>query len=191
MKARTLGLLMCALVLAAPAAFAQEAKHEHEAPKIVPVGEEARGMQACAGEWDAVAKMWHGPGEPKVARGKQTCKVILGGLAIAYEFESTDEVMPMKGFGVSMWNPTTKKFDAVWFDNYSWNGPALSEGTFDKATKTLTETMVSKMPDGSAMKMRLVTKYESPDKNVMTFYAPGPDGKEVRMMEITYTRAKK
>ena len=35
---------------------------------------------------------------------------------------------------------------------------------------------------------RMTTKWMSPDVEVFEMYAPGPDGKESKMMEITYTR---
>jgi hypothetical protein len=39
-------------------------------------------------------------------------------------------------------------------------------------------------------KLRMNTKMTSPTSEVFEMYAPGPDGKEMKMMEITYTKKK-
>ena len=38
--------------------------------------------------------------------------------------------------------------------------------------------------------MGSVTRIESNDKNLFEMFGPGPDGKEFRQLEITYTRVK-
>lgn len=187
MKKLVIGTI-AAIALAAPPAFAD---HHEEAPEMkpVPAGPEAKMLEDWAGKWDAAVKMWMGP-EAQESKGTQTCRMILGGIALACDYDSSDGPMPMKGHGVTIWNPTAKRYDGVWLDNYSWAGPSTSTGTWDAGTKTFTETMTSDMPDGTKHTMRLVTKVDTRDKHTMTFYGKGPDGKEARMMEIVYTRAK-
>ena len=48
------------------------------------------------------------------------------------------------------------------------------------------------LPDmtGKVVKMRSVVQYKPDGSRVMTTYSPGPDGKEVQMLRITYTKQK-
>jgi hypothetical protein len=43
---------------------------------------------------------------------------------------------------------------------------------------------------GKTMKMRMVTDLKEKDQMGIKMYGPGPDGKEMLMMEMAYTRKK-
>lgn len=64
--------------------------------------------------------------------------------------------------------------------------PLVSKG------KVLTEQMQDADPaTGKPMTMRLVREVRDADRRVLTFFMPGPDGKEVQAGTIEYTRRKK
>jgi hypothetical protein len=44
------------------------------------------------------------------------------------------------------------------------------------------------MPPGRPGTARMTTKWTSPTVEIVEMYGPGPDGKEMKMMEITYTK---
>ena len=43
---------------------------------------------------------------------------------------------------------------------------------------------------GKVVKMRSVVEYRGASTRIMTMYGPGPDGKEMEGMKITYTKRK-
>jgi hypothetical protein len=69
--------------------------------------------------------------------------------------------------------------------------PLLSEGTYDKSTKTTTMVGEMPLPDGKRMKVTMVTVHKDPDTKTFTMKTAGPDGKDVEMMQITYKRRAK
>jgi len=63
----------------------------------------------------------------------------------------------------------------------------FTEGTWDEKTKTMTMTGEENSPMGKHA-IKFVTKFESDKKHTMEMFAPGMDGKEMKMMEIVYTK---
>ncbi len=64
------------------------------------------------------------------------------------------------------------------------------EGTMDAAGKTLTMQMTGTDPlTGKESRMRIVTRWDGDDKMIDEFHER-KGGKEVKTMEIVYTRAK-
>jgi hypothetical protein len=82
-----------------------------------------------------------------------------------------------------------KKYFNTWMDSMS-TGLMMSEGDYDSSSKTYTYTGEMMGPDGKMCTARQVVKVESNDKHTFTMFAPGPDGKEAKMLEIVYTRKK-
>lgn len=154
------------------------------------VGPEHAIFKACAGTWNVASKMWFGPGEPQVGKAKQVCKTILGGLGASFEYHTISGPMAMLGHGTVVWNPLKKVYETMWVDNYSYGGMSRGTGVWDAAKKTMTETMTSLDHTGQEQVMTLVTTHESADKLVSVFSMPGPDGKPMRFMELTYVRTK-
>src|SRR5258708_2409912 len=56
--------------------------------------------------------------------------------------------------------------------------------------KVYTEIMEGPNPKWKIMKMRMTTEIKDKDELLWKMYSPGEDGKEVLMMEISYTRKK-
>jgi len=143
------------------------------------------------GEWSVVQKHWMSPGsEPAVSYGKSTVTKMLGGLAIMFEYQSTGDMGPFKGFGNATWNSITKQYEGTWMDIMSYDGLDHMTGIYNPATKTMTWASSWTMPDGTRFPTRMIEKFESKDRTVSTFFMTGPDGNEFQTMEIVYTRKK-
>ena len=69
-------------------------------------------------------------------------------------------------------------------------GIASTEATWDAASKTMNGTMVAPDGQGGTAKMRSTVVYTPDGKRVFSMFMPGPDGKEMPTMRITYTRRK-
>ena len=69
-------------------------------------------------------------------------------------------------------------------------GLAIAEMTWDPAAKKMSGWMEGPDMTGKVAKTRSVAEYRPDGTRVMTAYASGPDGKEMQIMRITYTRRK-
>jgi hypothetical protein len=95
--------------------------------------------------------------------------------------------MPFKGHGMTGYDNVSMKYWSIWTDSMS-TGVMVSEGTCDaKNSCTFTGSWndaIKKAP----VKARMTTRWTSPTVEVFEMHAPGKDGKEMKMMEITYTK---
>jgi hypothetical protein len=64
----------------------------------------------------------------------------------------------------------------------------VSSGTFDKDGKVLTMTGKGPGMDGKLVEMRMVSTMPDANSEMFEMFMPGPDGKEIRTLKITYTR---
>ena len=88
------------------------------------------------------------------------------------------------------YDPAKKKYINIWIDSMSTT-PMISEGAYDKPTKTLTLVGNMQMPDGKSMKVTLITVYKDANTRTFTLSGAGPDGKDLEMIHITYKRRAK
>ena len=66
----------------------------------------------------------------------------------------------------------------------------IGELAWDPKTKKMLGTMEGPDATGKVTKMRTVSEYTGDNSRVMTGYGLGPDGKEMQLMRISYTRRK-
>ncbi len=188
--------LVCAIAAAAMcatlAAAEEPAKPAPDAAAMAfpKPGPEVTLLQGEVGVWDATVEMAMAPGQPpQVSQGVRTCTSICNGLWIAEDFKSSMMGQPFQGHGVTGFDPAKGKYVGIWVDAMS-TYVLSSEGTYDKAKGVLTFWMESPGPDGKPMKWHTESTSPDPDTRVWTAYMPGPDGKDVAGMKITYKRRK-
>jgi hypothetical protein len=80
-------------------------------------------------------------------------------------------------------------YTGSWTDSMS-QGLLISVSSWDAANTKATGTMEGPDMTEQIVKMRSVVEYPSATSRVMTAYAPGPDGKEMQVLKITYTKRK-
>ena len=159
------------------------------APPMPKPGPEHELFKRDAGTWDAVVEVTFAPGQPPVtSKGVEVNTLGCGGLCSITDFKGDLMGSAFHGHGMGTWDAAKKKYVGSWTDSMS-RGLSLTEGTWDPATKRFTGTMESTDLMGNAMKTRSVAEYKDGTR-VMTAYATGPDGKEMQVMKITYTRRK-
>ena len=95
--------------------------------------------------------------------------------------------MAFLGHGTTTWDVVKKKYSYSWTDSMS-QGLSIGEATWDPKEKRLTGSMEGPDMTGKVVKARSVVDYPSEGRKVMTAFAAGPDGKEVQVLKITYTR---
>jgi hypothetical protein len=159
-------------------------------PPMPKPGPEHAVFKQDEGTWDATVEMFMPGAPPMTSKGVETNTIGCGGLCLITDFKG--EFMPgtsFHGHGTAAYDSTKKKYVGSWTDSMS-TGLAISEATWDPATRTVTGWMEGPDMTGKITKTKAVTEYKDPDKRVFTMYAPGPDGKEAIGMRITYMRRK-
>lgn len=150
-------------------------------------------LEGFTGEWDAVAKQWMKPGEPPmINKMPMKAKMIMGGRYLKYSIKGTMMGMPFEGVSITAYDNLEKKFISMWLDNMG-TGIYMTEGTLDKTGKIRTETGLWNdiASDGKA-KVKMVYTTVDKDNILFEMYMSGGiyGEKEVKTMEVTYTRKK-
>lgn len=165
---------------------------QDDAPTAPKPGPEHVRMSAWTGEFTSAAKMWPAPGmDPITWTGTLKSKLDFNGFF--YVGEDNAEMMGAQFLGRMTigFDPMKKKYVGVWIDSM---GPfsTVTEGDWDEASKSL--NLVGDMLDiatsAKNVKTRFVTKMVDQRTQTFHLFQPGPDGKEAKIMEITYTRTK-
>lgn len=152
-------------------------------------GEAHKVFEKLAGNWTYAGKMYMDPSAPPMdLTGKAERKVIMEGRFLSDHVQG-DVPMPFEGRGWSGYDNHKKKYWYVWIDSMS-TGTMTAEGSYDPATKTLTFLSEGYDPmEGKVVKGKDVTVIKSNNETHTTYYKLA-DGKEIKMMEFTYKRAK-
>jgi len=173
-----------------PPEMTPEQKAEMEAyTKAGTPGTQHQQMAATAGTYDLKFKSWHEAGQPPMEdTGTATRTMALGGRVLVEEVNSSMMGAPFTGHGMMGYDNVTGKYWSTWNDSMS-TGLMVSSGTCDAGGKNCTFTGSWNDPIKKApVKARMTTKWTSPTIEVFEMYGPGKDGKEMKMMEITYTK---
>ena len=191
-----------ALVMAACVLLALPASGRAQQPEMTPEqkaemeaymkagtpGAPHKAMAATAGTYEVKAKSWDAPGAPaREETGTATRTMVLDGRVLVEEFKGSMMGMPFTGHGMRGYDNVTDKHWTTWMDSMS-TGLMVSEGTCDaKNACTFTGSWNDPVKKGPVT-ARMTSRWTSPTTEVFEMYAPGRDGKEFKMMELTYTR---
>jgi hypothetical protein len=165
-----------------------EAQAETFARYAMP-GPEHKVLDRMAGHWDTLTRYWPGPdADPIEAKGTSHRKWILEGRFLMEELEGGNLVLPFRGLALYGYDTFEQKHTSAWVD--TMNTSILTNlGTYDRTNDVVNFSGQYKDPwTGARKKERGVTRFVSKDKHVLEIFATEPDGKEFRMLEITYTR---
>ena len=146
-------------------------------------------LKKFEGEWDSTAKFMMEPGkEPVPEKGKESCKLIMGGLFLVTSVDSEMFGGKFYGHGVLGYDLQKKKYSGSWVDSLN-SAIYLTEGALDG--NLFTQRMEGTEPEtGAPLKLRLVHEFKDADNRVMRCFVNMPDGKEVETGSITYRRRK-
>jgi hypothetical protein len=151
-------------------------------------GEPHKQLASLAGSWTTKTKSWMEPDKPPMeTTGTCEDKALLDGRFL--QQECTGEMMgqPYTGIGVHGYDNLTKKYVTTWMDSMG-TGIFVMDGTASADGKTITLHGSHPDPMGGVMKHRAVWKIVDANTQTFEMYHKGKDGKEMKMMEITYTR---
>jgi hypothetical protein len=174
-----------------PAAMDPKAMQEMMAKAAAPGPFHAR-LQELAGTWNVTISSTMDPSAPpQVSKGTSVVKTLMGGRYSQETSTSNMMGMPFQGLGLTGYDNTLKKYVSVWADNFG-TGLMMSEGTPDESGDVINWTAQAPEPmTGQMAHYRMVTRFAGKDKHSYEMFGLGPDGKEMKMMEIVYSRKAK
>lgn len=151
-------------------------------------GEPHKALAAMAGTYDLIIRSWPEAGAPPVVeKGTATRTADLGGRIVVERVTATMMGMPFTGQSMTGYDNVTGKYWSTWTDSMS-TGLMVSEGTCDAQQNCAFTGSWNDAVKKGPVRARMTTRWTSPATEVFEMYAPGRDGKEMKMMEITYTR---
>jgi hypothetical protein len=166
-----------------------EQKAEMEAyQKAGTPGPQHKALAASVGTYDLKIRSWQDPQAPPMEEtGTATRSMALDGRVLVEQVSSKMEGQPWSGHGMQGYDNTTGKYWSTWNDSMS-TGIMVSEGTCDAKQNCTFHGGWTDPVKKTPIKARMTTKWTSPTTELFEMYSPGKDGKETKMMEITYTK---
>ncbi len=145
-------------------------------------------LASTTGSYDLEIKSWHEPGGPPMEEtGTATRSMVLGGRVLMEQVTASMMDMPFTGQAMMGYDNVSGKYWSIWTDSMS-TGLMVSEGTCD-AEKACSFTGSWNDPIRKGpVTMRITTRWTSPTTQIFEMHGPGKDGKEMKMMEMTYTK---
>jgi Protein of unknown function (DUF1579) len=177
-----------------------EAEMMKQMMELAKLNENHKLLGDMAGTWSYTVKMWmngDSNAKPNESKGTAVRKAAMGGRYFVVDVSGNMEMpgqdgkmknMTFKGMGIEGYDNVKKKFVGTWADNMG-TGIMMSEGDYDPATKTFTYTGEYEGIPGMKQKIRETLKIVDKDHHTFEWYEDR-GGKEVKTMEIDYTRKK-
>jgi hypothetical protein len=174
---------------AAPAAPASAAMEK--AKKLMEPTEAHKALEPFAGRWNYTSKFWMDPNSPpQEMKGTAVNEIVYGGRFLKQTATGPWMGEMFEGIGYTGYDNVKQQYESVWIDSMG-TGIYKSAGRHDAASRTLRFEGSNSCPltGQKEMKSRAEWKIVDDNTHVMTHYIPGPDGQEMKGMELIYTRA--
>ncbi len=147
-------------------------------------------MKAVEGTWDAIVKNYAGPGQPPMeSKAVEVNKVVGNGFWMQTDFHGQMMGAPFDGHGLFGFDPVAGKHVGTWVDSVS-PVQAITSGTCKDGCKEITSTFTMNLGPAGTATFKEVAKQIDADHRTMAMWMQGKDGKEMLLMEISYTRKK-
>ncbi len=189
--------IILSFILIASVTQAKEQKHTQHMDqkammemyqKLATPGEPHKLFASLAGSWTTRTKEWMEPGKPPMeSEGTAELKMLLGGRFLQQEFNGQMMGQPYTGIGIDAYDNLRKRYVATWMDSMS-TGIFIMEGTASADGKTINLSGKHPEPGGGFMTHRAIWKIIDSNNQTFDMYGAHHGGKEMKMMEIVYTR---
>jgi hypothetical protein len=172
---------------AAPSA-AEKAMWDKMAQAGTP-GEAHKKLEPLVGKFTVKSKSWMDPAKPpEESTGSAERKWIMGGRYIEEHYQGTYGGQPFTGKGLQGYDNVTKKYFGTWMDSGSTSMTMARGGMNGNAIKY--QGMMSDPVSGKEVPYTMTTTLTGNDSHKVEMWGPGPGGKDMKWMELVYTRAK-
>ncbi len=156
--------------------------------KLAMPGEPHKLFATLAGRWATTSKEWMEPNTPPMeSTGTATMKMLLDGRFLYKDFNGKMMGQPFNGIGINAYDNVTKKYVTIWMDSLS-TGIFIMEGTASLDGKTITLRGSHAEPGGGKVMHRAIWKILDANNQTFEMYGAHGRGKEMKMLEIVYTR---
>jgi Protein of unknown function (DUF1579) len=187
---------LCMALMVSPT-LAKDKKHEKPMDQqammelwkqLGTLGEPHKQFAALAGSWTTTTKEWMEPGKPPMeSTGTAEMKMLLDGRFLYQEFNGQMMGQPFNGIGIDAYDNMRKKYVTAWMDSMG-TGIFFMEGTASRDGRTITLRGSHPEPGGGKMTHRAIWKIIDTDNQTFDMYGAHHGQKEMKMMEIVYTR---
>lgn len=172
------------------AAFGSDEKAAMDAmAKASTPGEPHKKLDALAGKFTVKSKMWMDPSKPpEESDGSTERKWIMGNRYLQENYQGKFMGQPFDGMGIQGYDNVTKKYFGSWIDSGS-TSMTLARGTMTGKTIKY-KGMMSDPMMGKEVPYSMKMIIKDNDNHLMEMWGPGPGGKEMKWMELSYARVK-
>lgn len=154
-------------------------------------GAEHHRLDVMVGDWKVQMSFWADPGsEPEVSAATSHIAWIMDGHYLQEDVVAEGDAagVQFRGRGTYGYDKARKEYVSVWIDTMSTAIPS-SVGQWDVAKNALVLTGETTDPlTGQMKKGKYVMTFPAPNKMIGVAYAIEPGGKEVKEMELVYTK---
>lgn len=145
-------------------------------------------LASTVGSYDLKIKSWHEPdGPPMEQTGTATRTMVLGGRVLMEQLTASMMGMPFTGQAMMGYDNVSGKYWSTWNDSMS-TGLMVSEGTCDDQNACSFSGSFNDPIRKGPVTMRITTRWPTPTTQIFEMHGPGKDGKEMKMMEMIYTK---
>jgi hypothetical protein len=145
-------------------------------------------LAKTAGTYDIEVTSWEAPDAPPTKeKGVAKRSMSLDGRVLVEQVESTMHGQPWNGHGMHGYDNVSGRHWSTWNDSMS-TGLMVSEGECDVSMSCKFTGSWNDPISKGKINARMTTRWTDANTEVFEMYTPGPDGKEMKMMEITYRK---
>jgi len=152
-------------------------------------GEAHKKMEPLAGTFSVKAKAWMDPSKPpELSEATTERKWIFGGRYLDENYQGSFMGQPFTGKGTYGYDNVTKRYFSTWIDSMSTSTSTSTgalEGKVIKYKGSMSDPVSGKVVP-SIMNLTITDN----DHHTLEMWGPGPDGKNVKWMELVYSRVK-
>lgn len=146
-------------------------------------------LDPLAGKFSVKSKMWMDPSKPaQESSGTSERKWIMGDRYLEEHFQGSYGGQPFTGMGAWGYDNVTKKYFGSWLDSMSTSMTVARGGLEGKVLKL--KGMMSDPMSGKETPYTMSVTLAGNDSHTVEMWGPGPGGKNMKWMEMTYTRMK-
>ncbi len=152
-------------------------------------GDAHKKLDPMIGTFDAKVTSWMDPSKPPIqSSGVAENRWVLGNRYVEQRFQGTFMDHPFNGIGYTGYDNVAHEYVSAWMDSMS-TAMMVTRGT--AAGKSVSQSG-SMLDPTTGKPATLKTMFTMTDEDHHTFemWAPAPDGKMVKVMEIVYRRKK-
>jgi hypothetical protein len=145
-------------------------------------------LDDLVGTWKVTEQHFNERGdEVASASGTEEIMWILDRHALKRSYQTSTTKTSYSAIGTFTWNDAEGRYRGVWFDNFSTSGPTVVNGKWDDNESAFVFVLEAKSRDGTALRHKVVERFEDERTRVATTYALNGD-KAVKRLEVRYAR---